>query len=60
MVVPDAEWEWRYLAHDDLDPLARADGFANFEEMAEWFAAQYGLPFSGYLHKWMLAAEAAP
>lgn len=49
--------EWygirRHLAHEQLDSLARADGFANGEEMVEWFAAQYGLPFSGYLHQWV-------
>lgn len=42
-----------HLAHYDLDTLARDDGFANGEEMVEWFAAQYGLPFSGYLHQWV-------
>lgn len=36
-----------------MDALARADGFSNGEEMAEWFAAQYGLPFTGYLHQWV-------
>ena len=41
------------LVHDDLNKLAQADGFANGEQMAEWFAAQYGLPFSGYLHRWV-------
>jgi hypothetical protein len=41
------------LVHDDLAKLAQADGFANGEEMAEWFAAQYGLPFTGYLHQWV-------
>lgn len=41
-----------HLAHLDLDALARDDGFANGEEMAAWFADQYGLPFAGYLHMW--------
>lgn len=42
-----------HLAHEHLDALARDDGFANGEEMAEWFADQYGLPFTGYLHQWV-------
>lgn len=42
-----------HLAHGDLDALAIADGFANGEEMAEWFASKYGLPFTGYLHQWV-------
>lgn len=41
-----------WLAHGDLDALARDDGFDNGEQMVEWFAEQYGLPFSGYLHLW--------
>lgn len=41
-----------FLVHDDLDVLARADGFSSGEEMAAWFAAQYGLPFTGFLHQW--------
>lgn len=50
-----AEYDGRrtHLVHEGLDALARADGFANGEEMAEWFAAQYGLPFTGYLHQWV-------
>jgi len=49
------EWYGKitHLVHEQLDSLARDDGFANGEEMAEWFAAQYGLPFSGYLHQWV-------
>ena len=42
-----------HLAHEHLDSLARADGFSNGEEMAAWFADQYGLPFRGYLHQWV-------
>src|SRR3569833_3307514 len=45
-----------FLAHDDLDVLARSDGFANGEEMATWFASQYDLPFVGFLHQWVLTA----
>jgi hypothetical protein len=42
-----------HLAHEHLDSLARADGFSTGEEMASWFADQYGLPFRGYLHQWV-------
>lgn len=41
-----------HLVHEGLDALGRADGFANGEEMAEWFEDQYGLPFTGFLHEW--------
>lgn len=49
----------RHLVHYDLDALARDDGFANGYEMAEWFATQYGLPFTGYLHQWTIAVNDA-
>jgi hypothetical protein len=34
------------------DELARADGFANFCELRDWFAAMHGLPFGGVLIRW--------
>lgn len=42
-----------HLVHEHLDALARDDGFTSGEDMAEWFAAQYSLPFTGYLHQWV-------
>jgi len=42
-----------HVVHEHLNALARDDGFANGEEMVEWFADQYGLPFTGYLHQWV-------
>jgi len=39
-----------HIVHSDLDALAIDDGFKTGEEMVEWFSAQYGLPFAGYLH----------
>lgn len=51
--ITERDGKQTHLAHEHLDSLARDDGFANGEEMAEWFAAQYGLPFTGYLHKWV-------
>lgn len=41
------------IVHSDLDALARDDGFQNGDEMVEWFASQYGLPFFGHLFKWV-------
>ncbi len=35
-----------------LDRFARADGFKDWAEMRDWFAAQYGLPFEGVLIQW--------
>jgi len=51
--ITERDGKCTHLAHEQLDSLARADGFANGEEMAGWFAAQYGLPFTGYLHQWV-------
>lgn len=51
--ITERDGKRTHLAHEHLDSLAKADGFANGEEMAEWFAAQYGLPFAGYLHQWV-------
>lgn len=53
-VVTGYDGKRTHLAHEYLDALARADGFSNGEEMAEWFAGQYKLPFTGYLHQWVL------
>lgn len=51
--ITERDGKQTHLAHEHMDSLARDDGFANGEEMAEWFAAQYGLPFIGYLHQWV-------
>lgn len=44
-----------HLTHAPLDAFARADGFDDREEMTAWFEKQYGLPFVGYLHKWVVS-----
>jgi hypothetical protein len=36
----------------DSKKVARADGFANWLEMRQWFAANHGLPFEGFLIHW--------
>lgn len=51
--LTDGDGQTTHLVHEHLDSLAREDGFANGEEMTAWFAAQYGLPFTGYLHRWV-------
>ena len=35
-----------------IDRFARADGFRDWEEMRDWFAERYGLPFVGQLIQW--------
>lgn len=37
-----------------VDPVefARADGFATWLDMREWFKDRYGLPFTGILIRW--------
>lgn len=35
--------------------FARADGFASFGDMLDFFDMQYGLPFKGMLIEWSLA-----
>ena len=34
------------------DAFARADGFADFDAMLEWFEKTHGLPFVGVLIRW--------
>jgi hypothetical protein len=36
----------------NVDDFARADGFADFAAMKEWFAETHGLPFNGVLIIW--------
>lgn len=36
----------------NLDEFARADGFADFDDMKAWFRATHGLPFIGHLVRW--------
>jgi len=37
---------------EDLDNIARADGFKDWEEMVTWFEKTHGLPFIGTLITW--------
>ena len=40
------------LKSDGLNAFARADGFAHFGLMLEWFDVNHGLPFHGDLVMW--------
>lgn len=39
-----------------LDAFARADGFAGWAEMRDWFDRRYGLPFAGECIEWRFPA----
>lgn len=38
----------------DSEPFARADGFADWNELTSWFRSTHGLPFVGVLIRWRL------
>lgn len=41
------------LHEGDADAFARRDGFADFDEMVNWFIRTHGTPyFQGYVHVW--------
>lgn len=49
----DAPASWGGVDPESYDgDFARADGFDNFLDMADWFQKQHGLPFSGLLIEW--------
>lgn len=41
------------LPGKEHDELAAADGFSSCTEMFDWFEKQHGLPFDGFLYKWV-------
>lgn len=43
----------RYVGYH-LQNFAKNDGFQSADEMVSWFDNQYGLPFNGFLHEWVL------
>jgi hypothetical protein len=47
-----AEPAWCSLFDDEIEELAKADGFASADAFFAFFAAQYGDTFSGYVIKW--------
>lgn len=47
--------------HEPLrNELARLDGFRDWEEMRDWFATTYGLPFRGVLIRWLPSCRVWP
>ena len=44
----------------DSEAFAKADGFASFAEMRDWFNEQHGLPFLGILLRWNLPQSLNP
>lgn len=46
-----------FVAWFDVDNFAKADGFACYGEMAEWFENTHGLPFTGVLIKWEMFSD---
>ena len=47
-----AETVWTFLDDDELEALARADGFASVDALFAWFAETHGDTFSGYVIRW--------
>ncbi len=43
---------WAELSDDEIDKLAKADGFESASAFFAWFAEHHGDTFSGYLIKW--------
>lgn len=43
---------WVQLSDEEIEALARADGFVTTSVFLEWFGKQYGETFSGYVIKW--------
>jgi hypothetical protein len=44
------------LSPQQMDLLARDDGFSGFAEMREWFSQTHALPFRGQIYRWTLEA----
>ena len=44
----------------DREAFAKADGFASFYELRDWFLEQHGLPFGGILLRWNLPQSLNP
>lgn len=43
---------WTFLDDDEIEELAKGDGFASADALFAWFAENYGDTFSGYVIKW--------
>ncbi len=49
---------WQYLSDQEIEELAYADGFEDSDDFFNFFDAQYGQTFSGWLIKWSLPQPA--
>ena len=47
-----AEPVWTFLDDDELEALAKGDGFASADALFAWFAENHGDTFSGFVIKW--------
>lgn len=52
MAMESVEVDGKWLVHHELDWLAQADGFRDWEEMRHWFFKTHGAPFTGLLIRW--------
>ena len=44
----------RQLTQEEADFFAQLDGFEDAQALYKWFDENHGLPFTGYVHKWIL------
>jgi hypothetical protein len=49
---------WRQLYDEELESLARADGFATVDEFFEFFQSEHGGTFGGFLIQWQTKGAA--
>ena len=42
----------KHFMGDELERLARSDGFTRWADMRDWFDNTHGLPFTGRLIRW--------
>ena len=47
------EIEGRYLSTVEMEAFARADGFADLDELLAWFRDEHDLPFTGIVIDWL-------
>lgn len=52
MAMTSVQVDGKWLTQCELDWLAEADGFRDWEEMRHWFFKVHGAPFTGLLIKW--------
>jgi len=45
---------WEHVRYNFIDTFAIADGFSDWEDMANWFRKAHGLPFEGVLIRWQV------